>query len=96
MPLFGINPRKWGRNKDVDAVVIAEHHYPIHARIGVGRYQELVARARLCHASQLGGVGPRRISQVIASMIFGVQDHYMRYYPPVSGRVRETDLFAGL
>lgn len=92
-PLFLINPRKMGRNHDIDASEIAAHSYPIHATINTNAYKEIAQRARKCHASQLGGIGPRRMSEMLSRLVFGLQEHYTRAYPPVRGRLRETDLF---
>ncbi len=93
--IFG-DPTRMGRNKDVDARQIAAHSYPIHATINTQAFQEIANRARRCHASQLGGIGPRRMSQMVSALVFGVRDHYMRYYPPVNGHVNEHDLFEGV
>jgi LmbE family N-acetylglucosaminyl deacetylase len=96
MPLFGIDPRKMGRNKDMDATKIVANSYPIHARIKTGKFQAIAQKARECHASQLGGLGPRGLSQLISSMFFGVEDTYMRAFPSVNGRLLERDLFQGI
>lgn len=96
MPLVGIDPTKMGRNKDMDGRAIVRHSYPIHARIATGAYSEIANRARRCHASQLGGFGPRRMSQIIGALIFGTQDHFMRAYPSMTGSRIEKDLFEGV
>jgi LmbE family N-acetylglucosaminyl deacetylase len=95
-PLFFINPRRMGRNHDVDGYEIASHSYPIHATINTGGYQEIANRARMCHASQLGGIGPRRMSEMVSRMVFGIQEHYMRGYPVPNGKIKERDLFEGV
>lgn len=95
-PLLGVDPHRMGRNKDVDGWEIANHSYPIHTTINTGQFQMVAEQARNCHASQLGGVGPRRMSESISRLVFGIQEHYMRAYPPVNGKGREHDLFEGV
>lgn len=87
------DPTKMGRNKDIDGVEIASHTYPIHATINTRSHSAIADKARQCHASQLGGIGPRSMSQIITRFVFGVRDTYMRFYPPATTSIRETDLF---
>jgi N-acetyl-1-D-myo-inositol-2-amino-2-deoxy-alpha-D-glucopyranoside deacetylase/mycothiol S-conjugate amidase len=99
MPLFGQNPRKFGRNKDIDIVSLVEPDFPIHARIRIAG--EALARreaASACHKSQLPS-GPR--TGGLAGLLFrwlGNTDTYMRAYPsaPDGARAQETDLFEGV
>jgi LmbE family N-acetylglucosaminyl deacetylase len=94
--LMFVDVRHMGRNKDINAWEIANHSFPIHATINTGPYQLIADQARNCHASQLGGVGPRRLTESVSRLFFGVQEQFMRAYPPVNGRVREHDLFEGV
>ncbi len=94
MPLFGRDPRRFGRNKDVDLASLAEVEFPIHARIDI--LPVLAARdaAGACHASQGGGGGLRaRILTRLLSLLGG-HEIYMRAHPPAPPGLRETDLFA--
>jgi LmbE family N-acetylglucosaminyl deacetylase len=98
MPLFGQNPRAMGRNKDIDFQQIADHAYPIHARINIGAVSEQAERARACHASQLNGFGRPGLLQWVQQLFVRQNvDTFMRAYPPVvNGHLRERDLFAGV
>lgn len=102
MALLGQDPERMGRNQDINFREIVEHSYPIHAAIDTRGYAERAERARLCHASQLGGFGSSsRFSQFfnrLRRVLSGVHtDTYMRAQPPVlNGRIRERDLFAGV
>jgi len=98
MPLFGQDPRRMGRNKDIDLIEIAEHSYPVHARIDTKAYREQAAQAVNCHASQLGGFSTPGILQRVQSLLMNPNvDTFMRVEPPVNGaRVHEDDLFAGI
>ncbi|HUN22586.1 MAG TPA: PIG-L family deacetylase [Anaerolineales bacterium] len=93
MPLFGQNPKQFGRNKDIDITQFAKVNYPLHAKIDVrGAPLQAKMAAAACHASQASPprTGPARWvfrrSQEVES--------FMRAYPPAPAHLRETDLFA--
>ena len=100
LPLFGQNPRRFGRNKDIDLASIAAVKFPVHAALRLSK-QAIRARDKAadCHASQMAG-GPRRAGLFgllnRLSTLFGERDLFMRAYPPVNGRRREKDLFEGV
>jgi N-acetyl-1-D-myo-inositol-2-amino-2-deoxy-alpha-D-glucopyranoside deacetylase len=92
--LFGGDPTKFGRNKDVDLVALTDINFPIHVRINYRSVVEKKASASACHASQ-GGAQMRR--GVIGAMfrLLGEQEMFMQVYPaPVVGQKLKTDLFA--
>jgi LmbE family N-acetylglucosaminyl deacetylase len=96
MPFFGLNPRKWGRNKDIDLRALAEVQFPTHVRINIRPVSETKREAGSCHASQ-GGIQMRRGLMGFVSKAFGEQEDYMRAYPPVNGKSKVArDLFEGL
>ncbi len=82
MPLVGKNPRKFGRNGDIDMQSIAEVNFPTHAKIDISPAQGLKAAASACHASQ-GGVGMRTGVMGLFIRLFGEHEEYMQAYPPV-------------
>jgi N-acetyl-1-D-myo-inositol-2-amino-2-deoxy-alpha-D-glucopyranoside deacetylase len=83
MPLIGKNPRKFGRNGDIDMKSIAEVNFPTHARVDIRSVQAIKAAASACHASQ-GGIGMRGGVMGLFVKIFGENEDYMQAYPPVS------------
>jgi LmbE family N-acetylglucosaminyl deacetylase len=92
--LFGRDPRRWGRNHDIDLVSIAEREFPIHARIDIRPVAERKARASACHASQLM---PR--PGFFGRLMFRFSDSaevYMRARPPAPQGAHERDLFEGI
>ena len=94
MPLFGQNPRKFGRNGDIDMLSIAEVNFPIHAKVDISSVQEVKAAAGACHASQ-GGIGMRRGVMGLFIKLFGEYEEYMQAYPPVqTGWKIKKDLLA--
>jgi LmbE family N-acetylglucosaminyl deacetylase len=94
MRLVGKNPRKWGRNHDIDLVEIASVEFPVHARIDIRPVMDVRAQASACHASQ-GGQAGGRITRWI-SRLLGGRETFMRAHPPAARGVREHDLFEGL
>jgi len=99
MPLLGQNPRKFGRNKDIDLTKMLDVKYPVHALVRL-KTDSLAIRdgASACHASQGGGrprPGPFRIFRLIESLR-GQRDYFMRDYPPVTSKHLEKDLFEGI
>jgi LmbE family N-acetylglucosaminyl deacetylase len=58
MPLFGLDPRAVGKNKDIDLLAALDHALPITTKIDVGPYYEAKQQAAACHRSQLSGPGP--------------------------------------
>jgi LmbE family N-acetylglucosaminyl deacetylase len=92
--LVGRDPRRFGRNKDIDLASIAEVDFPTHAIIDYRAVADIRDRASRCHASQggsslTGGLfGPIR-------RYFASKELYMQAYPEPNGKV-ERDLFAGV
>jgi LmbE family N-acetylglucosaminyl deacetylase len=95
MRLRGQDPRRVGRNKDIDFLAVLENVEPVHTRILIRDYLKAWDEASACHASQLGGGAPR-LPMVIRRMIAAYQG-YTRVYPaPLYNRVDEHDFFAGV
>jgi LmbE family N-acetylglucosaminyl deacetylase len=96
MPLFGRDPRKWGRNRDIDMVSIAEVNFPTHARVDIRPVAEIKAAAGACHVSQ-GGAQMRRGWMGLFTRAVGNHEEYMQAYPPVqANRKVKRDLLAEL
>ncbi len=95
--LFGKDPRRFGKNGDIDLVTLVEEgDFPIHARIRYGSAYEKKQIASRCHESQLDGA---LMSNPIARWInrlFASSDAYLRAYPPSSSKFLEKDLFEGI
>lgn len=95
MPLLGQNPRQFGRNKDIDLLSLAEVEFPVHASIRLGTAElEMKDRATACHASQLNGGPNAGWGRRLARAFIPQREDFMRAHPPVTGTVRESDLFA--
>ncbi len=90
----GKNPRKLGRNADIDIVAVLEHINAPTTRVNISQYWAEWDRASACHASQ-GGASrsflglPRWARQ----MLFPTQQ-FTRVFPPVQqSGIIEQDLF---
>lgn len=93
--LKGQDPRRMGRNQDVDVVKTLEHIEPVHARIPVARYFDVWEQASSCHASQ-GGGRITRTSRWLRRFLYSKQG-FTRVFPaPERDRVDEDDLFANV
>ena len=96
MPLVGKDPRKWGRNGDINLKELAEVDFPVHVRVDIRSVAEIKAQAGAQHASQ-GGVGMRRGLMGFISRVFGEREDYMQAFPPVNGNYHiRHDLFDGI
>jgi N-acetyl-1-D-myo-inositol-2-amino-2-deoxy-alpha-D-glucopyranoside deacetylase len=83
MPLIGKDPRKFGRNGDIDMKSIAEVDFPTHAMIDIRSVQTIKAAASACHDSQ-GGKGMRQGFMGLFIKLIGEYEEYMQAYPSVS------------
>ncbi len=89
MPLFGADPRHFGRNKDIDLQALVEFNFPVHVRIDTRAARGAKEAAFLCHESQ-GGAQMRGGLMGTLTRLFGERDEYMRAYPPVQDGHRVT------
>jgi N-acetyl-1-D-myo-inositol-2-amino-2-deoxy-alpha-D-glucopyranoside deacetylase/mycothiol S-conjugate amidase len=99
LPLFGRDPRKFGRNQDIDLLSLTNVDFPVHTVIDIrGEPAEARLRASACHKSQLAGGPPRSGLMGVFMKLFGQRDQFMQAYPfvPAGQKLRENDLFAGV
>lgn len=96
MPLFGRDPRHFGRNKDVDIAAIAEVDFPIHVRIDCLPVLAARAAASAEHASQGGGSALLRGPLGALFQLLGGQETFMQAYPVPEPGYEARDLFAGV
>jgi LmbE family N-acetylglucosaminyl deacetylase len=95
MPIFGMNPTRFGKNKDIDLTQIVSHEYPIHAVINYANVIEKRDQAAACHASQGGSRTTNPVLRLITRLSWN-KETFMRVYPEPTKGIRETDLFAGI
>jgi len=92
MPLVGKDPRKFGKNADIDLASITEVSFPTHAVIQFRSVAELREKASACHASQ-GGHKMARGPFGLLRRLFGTRETFMRAYPEPDSKKKEYDLF---
>ena len=95
MPLFGKDPARFGKNKDIDLSAITSVNFPIHAKINYRKYAAQRSQASACHASQGGDRQSGYFLAWIMRMLSSVE-FYMRGYPENSSRKIVKDLFDGI
>jgi len=96
-PLFGMDPRHFGRNRDIDmAAVVADGNFPTHASIDCRCVHDIRDEAAACHFSQLGGMTGRRGLMTILQRYFRSKESFMRAFPQPKNGLHETDLFEGV
>lgn len=91
------DPRRVGRNRDIDLLKILENVEPAHTKVDIKDYVEAWAAASACHKSQGGGLG--RDSRLIrlVRLFMGTKQEFTRVHPPPPyNRVDEFDLFANV
>jgi LmbE family N-acetylglucosaminyl deacetylase len=94
LPLLGRDPRRYGRNKDIDLVALVEEgNFPIHAKINYEKVAAQKDAAAACHQSQLSGGPPRRGIVAFLMRRTSRTDHFMRAVPPPVDKGIERDLF---
>jgi LmbE family N-acetylglucosaminyl deacetylase len=94
LPIFGIDPHRWGRNADIDLVEIASQSFPVHARIDIRPVAEIKRLAAACHRSQ-SGPPTSRLFSLLTRFVAG-HETFMRAYPPAPKGLIERDLFEGI
>lgn len=94
MPLFRIDPHKFGKNKDIDVASFANVDFPIHAKIPISDVLDQKSRATACHSSQLAGMGGP-VARVF-QRLFASDETFMRAVPTEPPAHLERDLFDGL
>lgn len=97
MPWFGRDPRRFGRNQDIDLVeLVSDDDFPVHARINYQEVRKKKEEATACHSSQLDeGMSNSGLVYWILRW-YERRDYYMRACPePEPGKI-EKDLFEGI
>ena len=96
MRLRGQDPKRAGRNKDIDFTRIGIEPRRLHAHIDYRRYWEAKKAAGAAHPSQGGGSSRNRLLPEPIQRRFLAKESYIRAYPPAPAGFRESDLFAGV
>jgi LmbE family N-acetylglucosaminyl deacetylase len=97
MRLQGKDPRKVGRNADIDLVQIASQSFPVHVKINYRPVLKQRDQAVACHASQGGGQKPFGLIAWLVRLFSRPVDRYMQGFPePEPNQHVKNDLFWGM
>jgi LmbE family N-acetylglucosaminyl deacetylase len=96
MRLLGRDPRKGGKNGDIDLQSIAEVHFPTNARINYRAVAEIRDQAAACHASQGSSSLLSRPVAYIRRTLASYETYMLAYPEPDLNARLEKDLFEGL
>jgi LmbE family N-acetylglucosaminyl deacetylase len=92
--LIGQNPRRFGKNQDIDLVALTEVDFPTHAKIDYQPVKQVRKQAAQCHASQGGAEMNKGFRGFVTWLFGGHNDEYMQAYPePKKGQPIKRDLF---
>lgn len=95
MPLVGRNPRKFGRNGDIDLLQVVSWETPVHVRVDVRSHLATKEAASACHASQRGPQQSLRgIPRFIMQRLMGFETFQQGFPVPQPGLAPAKDLFA--
>jgi LmbE family N-acetylglucosaminyl deacetylase len=95
MRLRGHDPRRFGRNQDIDIQAILDNIEPAHTRVRIADHYDAWDKSSACHHSQGGGgfgIVPKRLRRYLSPY-----QTFTRIYPkPLSDRIDEYDMFIGV
>jgi LmbE family N-acetylglucosaminyl deacetylase len=95
-PVIGRDPKKFGRNGDIDLTEVLKWELPSHARIDVSRYLHVKEAASACHRSQGGPMQMmQRLPVWLRRRIFKYEGFTQAIPAPAAGAPRARDLFEG-
>jgi LmbE family N-acetylglucosaminyl deacetylase len=95
MPLAGRDPRKFGRNRDIDLTEVVQWETPVHARVDTRDVIDVKIAAGDCHRSQGGPMEmAKRMAPWLRRRLFGAEGFTQAIPAPKRGRI-VTDLFQG-
>jgi LmbE family N-acetylglucosaminyl deacetylase len=97
MRLQGKDPRKVGRNGDIDLLQIASVSFPVHVKVNYRPVLEQREQAAACHASQGGGQKPSGLNAWLLRLFSRPVDRFMQAFPePKPHQRMKNDLFWGI
>ncbi len=93
MPLMGMNPRKYGRNGDINLEQIVSMNFPIHVEVDYKEVETIRENASRCHASQGGGSREMTLYGRLRRWLAASRDAFMQAYPTPADNQKQYDLF---
>jgi LmbE family N-acetylglucosaminyl deacetylase len=97
MRLHRQDPRKAGRNADVDLVAAYEAIDPVTTKVATGEYLEVALTAAACYASQIEmSQWAHRLRRIVGPLVIGTTGLYRVVPAHQSGARIEYDVFEGV
>ncbi len=93
MRLRGRDPKRAGRNKDIDFTKLGIPPAKLHAKIAYSDYWDTKKLASAKHSSQGGGTSNSRALPDWVQRRLMAHEYFIRAFPPVADGYRENDLF---
>lgn len=92
-PLLGKDPKKFGKNGDIDLTAILRNNFPVHVKINYKKVANIREKASACHASQ---GGDNQSGYIISWLLRHISSNefFMQAYPAVKNNLTARDLFA--
>ena len=96
MRLRGRDPKRAGRNQDIDFTKLGIPRRRLHAKVNYRKFWATKRLASAKHGSQGGGTSNSRALPEWFQRRFLASEYFIRAYPPASDGYREKDLFKGV
>ncbi len=96
MRLRGQDPKRAGRNEDIDFTRLGIPPQKLHAKINYRQYWDVKRMASAEHSSQGGGTSNSRSLPEWIQRRFLADEFFIRSVPPAPDGYRENDLFSGV
>lgn len=93
MPLFGMNPKKFGKNEDIDLTKLLGDKSPVHVRINCKSVTNIRNQASACYRSQ-GGDRQSGFFLNWLQRLFSNTESFIQYYPTKISKRIKKDLFS--
>ena len=94
LKFVGKDPKKFGRNGDIDLESFAYENFPIHTVINIKQFRKQKEKAGSCHASQGGGRMGGGLVNILLS-ILDKKESFMQAYPIIDSKRPVTHDFFG-
>jgi hypothetical protein len=90
MPLLGMDPKRYGRNGDINLEQIFSIQFPVHIEIDYKGSEDLRDQATRCHASQGGASRDFTWFGRLRRWLGSSKDAFTQAYPsPNNGRIKK-------
>jgi LmbE family N-acetylglucosaminyl deacetylase len=79
--IMGKDPRRYGRNHDIDLVSLTDVQFPVHVKVNCRPVRKIREQAAACHASQGGAEMNKGFRGFVMRLFGGKYEKFMQAYP---------------